>query len=211
MWLPHLSYGIIFAIDVAQDKEQAMAAKNGAMPVLNWKETDFTDTIRLRVDWDALQDYAIRLRRSLCETASAPPFSTCVLLPQYTLGGLHLVRLVEFDDGERWVARIRLHGGTDQSSQQLVHEVHTLSYLREQTRIPVPRIFAFESSTSNQIGVPFFLMEFVPGNTAMDAFGGYDVHGGEIPPQYKPVFMQQVAKIQVCSRLFHGRTFSDVE
>jgi aminoglycoside phosphotransferase (APT) family kinase protein len=65
----------------------------------------------------------------------------------------------------------------------LTHEVHTLSLVREKTHIPAFRVFGFESMTSNPVGVPFFLMEFIPGNTAMDAFGGYDVHCGEIPAQ----------------------------
>jgi hypothetical protein len=177
-----------------------MTAQHSAidpLSILNWEKTDITKAVRLPVNWGALPEYALRLRRSLWQGSSAAPFSTCALLPQYNLGGLHLVRLVEFDDGERWVARMQLHGCTDQSSQQLAHEAYTLSCVRERTRIPVPRIFAFESTTSNPVGMPFFLMEFVPGNTAMDAFGGYDVHHGEIPARHKPVFMRQVAKIQV--------------
>lgn len=112
------------------------------------------------------------------------------------MGGLHLVRLVEFDDGKRWVVCIQLYGGTHQSSQRLIHEVYTLSLVREKTHIPAPRVFGFESTTLNPVGVPFFLMEFIPGNTAMDAFGGYDVHHEEIPAQYKSFLIQQTAKIQ---------------
>lgn len=181
-----------------------MPAHHGTLDpvsILNWKNTDVAEATRLPINWGALQEYALRVRRSLWQASSTPSFSTCVLLPQYNLGGLHLVRLVEFDDGERWVARLQLHGGTPQFSQRLVHEVHTLSCVREQTCIPVPRIFGFESTVSNPVGVPFFLLEFVPGNTAMDAFGGYDVHRGKIPAQYKPGFMKQVAKIQVSFRL----------
>ncbi|POR33167.1 Uncharacterized protein TPAR_06618, partial [Tolypocladium paradoxum] len=185
--------------------------------LLNWKKKDIAKAVPLRVNWDALQQYALRLRQPQWQGSTTPSFSTCVLLPQYTMGGLHLVRLVEFDDGNRWVVRIQLHGGTHQSSQRLIHEVHTLSLVREKTDIPAPRVFGFESTTSNPVGVPFFLMEFIPGNTAMDAFGGYDVHHGEIPAQYKSFLIQQTAKIQVGPRLLlhrrsgSGRAFANVE
>ncbi|KAI6349067.1 hypothetical protein MCOR25_010722 [Pyricularia grisea] len=40
-------------------------------------------------------------------------------------------------------------------------------------------------------------MEFVPGDTVMDSFGGYEVHRGQIPQHHKPSFVRQVAKLQV--------------
>ncbi|EJT76974.1 hypothetical protein GGTG_06888 [Gaeumannomyces tritici R3-111a-1] len=177
-----------------------MAAQHGAlhlMETLNWDDTAAVESLCPSY-WGALKDRAIRARRSLYQgcCSSKPPFSTCTLLPKYNRGGVNLVRLVEFDDGERWVARIKLHGGTDQSNhnQQLVNEVDTLMYIRENTTIPVPQIFAFDPKAS--IGFPFVFMEFILGNTAMDAFGGFDVHGGEIPEGYKPGFMRQVATVQ---------------
>ncbi|CAI7594348.1 unnamed protein product [Penicillium pancosmium] len=39
-------------------------------------------------------------------------------------------------------------------------------------------------------------MEFVPGSTAMDAFGGSQVHGGAIPQEYRAKFHEDIAKIQ---------------
>jgi hypothetical protein len=41
------------------------------------------------------------------------------------------------------------------------------------------------------------LMEFVPGNVAMDDDGGYEAHHGEISPQYRASFYDAVAQVQV--------------
>ncbi|TLD03910.1 hypothetical protein PgNI_11274, partial [Pyricularia grisea] len=162
---------------------------------LSWGTIDSTPK-QHPIDYPALLDYALNVRLSSLQVSS-PPFSKCVLLPQLNFGGLHLVRLIKFDDDEIWVVRIQLNGGTQQATQRLVGEVHVLSLVRERTRIPVPSIFAFESTTENPVGVPFFLMEFVPGDTVMDSFGGYEVHRGQIPQHHKPSFVRQVAKLQV--------------
>ncbi|OAF54452.1 hypothetical protein VC83_09237 [Pseudogymnoascus destructans] len=44
----------------------------------------------------------------------------------------------------------------------------------------------------------FILMEFLPGNVAMDASGGYATHNGEIPipPQHKSNFYNEIARVQ---------------
>ncbi|KND90455.1 hypothetical protein TOPH_05027 [Tolypocladium ophioglossoides CBS 100239] len=142
-----------------------------SISLLNWKKTEIAEAVPFPVNWDALQQYALRLRQSLWQGSTTPSFSTCVLLPQYTMGGLHLVRLIEFDD------------------------VHTLSLVCEKTHIPTPRVFGFESTTLNPVGVPFFLMEFIPGNTAMDAFGGYDVHHGEIPTDMASIRFPKIGRV----------------
>ncbi|KAK3370624.1 hypothetical protein B0H63DRAFT_504076 [Podospora didyma] len=165
--------------------------------VLNWKTADISRVTSLPINWSALKNRALESQRAQWkESSTPPPFSTCAFLPHHNVGGLHFFRLLEFDDGERWVARIQLHGGTQESSERLVHEVDTLFLIRERTHIPVPRVFGYETEPSNRVSLPYFLMEFVPGSTAMDAFGGWDVHRGEIPRQHKDFFCQQVAKIQ---------------
>ncbi|KAI5464388.1 hypothetical protein BGZ63DRAFT_451628 [Mariannaea sp. PMI_226] len=149
---------------------------------LNWKNTDISkDRCLPIINWDALQDYAISLRPAPCD--NEPP--TCSLLPQYNMGGLHIIRILQFNDGARWVARIQLHSGSDESAKRLLHEVHTLSVIREHGRVPVQRF-----------GVAFTLMEFIPGDSAMESFGGWHAHRGKIPLQYKSKFYHQVAQMQ---------------
>ncbi|KAK7420723.1 hypothetical protein QQZ08_010258 [Neonectria magnoliae] len=161
---------------------------------LNWKKTDIDKERSLpAINWDALQEYAIALRQAQGDDGPPP---TCNLLPQYNMGGLHIIRLLQFNDGARWVARIQLHSGSDESAKRLLHEVHTLSVIREQRRVPVPEVFGYESTTNNPVGVAFILMDFVPGDSAMDSFGGWHAHHGKIPSRYKSKFYHQVAQMQ---------------
>ncbi|KAK4221287.1 kinase-like domain-containing protein [Podospora fimiseda] len=45
-------------------------------------------------------------------------------------------------------------------------EVATLRWLRENTSIPVPEVYAFDDSNSNEIGFEYILMEFMEGKPA---------------------------------------------
>ncbi|KAK7408621.1 hypothetical protein QQX98_009185 [Neonectria punicea] len=162
---------------------------------LNWKKTDIDKERSLpAINWDALQEYAIALRQAQRDDGPPP---TCNLLPQYNMGGLHIIRLLQFNDGARWVARIQLRSGSDESAKRLLHEVHTLSVIRERRRVPVPEVFGYESTINNPVGVAFILMDFIPGDSAMDSSGGWHAHHGKIPSRYKSKFYHQVAQMQV--------------
>ncbi|KAF9238315.1 hypothetical protein DTO027I6_8420 [Penicillium roqueforti] len=121
---------------------------------------------------------------------------SCHIPPSYHMGGVHLVRVLEFEDGMKWVARIPLGQCTSDTKKRLLHEVHILSLLRERTEIPVPKVFGYETN-GNIIGRAFMIMELIPGSTAMDAFGGWEVHNGEIPARFKSAFCRSIAEIQV--------------
>ncbi|KFY68165.1 hypothetical protein V498_10727 [Pseudogymnoascus sp. VKM F-4517 (FW-2822)] len=82
-------------------------------------------------------------------------------------------------------------------AKKLQSEVDTMAIVRERTNIPVPQVFGYETNDSNPVGVAFILMEFLPGNVAMDADGGYETHNGEIPPQHKTNFYKRIAQVQV--------------
>ncbi|KGO54606.1 Aminoglycoside phosphotransferase [Penicillium expansum] len=86
------------------------------------------------------------------------------------MGGLHLARILEFDDGTKWVARIQQHKLTSELEKRLLHEIHTLSILHEQTDVPVPEVYGYETNP-DVIGRAFMIMEFIPGNTGTDFTG----------------------------------------
>ncbi|SPQ26006.1 06ecb864-72aa-450f-b88f-6fcf323cebfd [Thermothielavioides terrestris] len=113
------------------------------------------------------------------------------------MGGLHVVRRIDFDDGHRWVARLQLEPPTPESSLRLQNEVDTLAAVRAKSKIPVPRVFAHDASGEVGVGVVFMLIEFVPGDTAMDSFGGWDARKGETPARFKDKFHAALADIQV--------------
>ncbi|OBT85764.1 hypothetical protein VE02_05834 [Pseudogymnoascus sp. 03VT05] len=71
-----------------------------------------------------------------------------------------------------------------------------MAIVRERTNIPVPQVFGYETNDNNSVGAAFILMEFLPGNVAMDANGGYKTHNGEIPPEHKSNFYNEMAQVQ---------------
>jgi hypothetical protein len=54
-------------------------------------------------------------------------------------------------------------------------EVATLSYLQEHTSLPVPRIIAHSSTSANEVGCEWTLMEMVPGVALADAWSDIDL------------------------------------
>ncbi|CAN8105949.1 unnamed protein product [Discula destructiva] len=65
------------------------------------------------------------------------------------------------------------------------------------SKLPVPRVFAYKADAEDEIGVPLTLMELLPANTAMDSAGGYDAHRGVTPREYRPNFYRSIAECQV--------------
>ncbi|KAK3304783.1 uncharacterized protein B0T15DRAFT_558784 [Chaetomium strumarium] len=137
---------------------------------LNWK----TDTVELEkslafIDWEALEQYAGKARREL-EGADC----SCRLSLEYNVGGLHVVRRVVFNDGYQWLARLQFEPPTPEPCQRLRNEVGTMAAVRSRSNIPVPRVFAYDVSEASGVGAALMLMEFIPGDTAMDSFVGWD-------------------------------------
>lgn len=138
------------------------------------------------VDWLALREYAAAKRKGI----------DCSLLPDIGLGYNHMVRIIEFIDGVRWVARLQLPGlAGSHSSESILKtksdcEFHTISLLRQRTNLPIPEIHAYEARSDCSVKAPFMLMDCLEGNVGMDL-------GMEIPPGYKQVFLSGLAKIHV--------------
>jgi hypothetical protein len=123
-----------------------------------------------RVDWDALCSYASFLNGG----------SRCTLLPNNTMGGLHLIRILSFDGDTRWIARIQLQPSTTTTPERLRPEIHTMELVRE-NNLPIPTIFGYKLDDGNAVRAAFILMESLPGSSAVDAEGAYDAHHGQIP------------------------------
>lgn len=132
-------------------------------------------------NWDALCQYASKLHHE-----------HCTIDPQFTMGGRHMVRRVNFQDGTRWIARVRMtiSINEDEGAELLQREIDCMQLVKERTSVPVPKVFGYIAS-ANDIGAPFMLMECLPGNV------GTDLSGVEIPAQYKASFRREMARFQV--------------
>lgn len=141
---------------------------------LNWLDTGaHPDPTLSLVNWENIVHYAIHVKTQ--RDGRSP--TVCQLSSQYNKGGRNLVRRLDFQDGTRWVARIQLNKHTVTALQRLECEVHTMMVARERSKIPIPEVYAFETSCAVS-GAPFILMDFIPGDTAMDFSEGTTYTGG---------------------------------
>ncbi|KAK3365402.1 hypothetical protein B0H63DRAFT_498264 [Podospora didyma] len=158
-------------------------ANRNTSPQLNWKAENIDKPIPVGPEgWDALTRFAISARRQMGATAIN---FCCNLSIEYNLGGLHLVRRIDFDDGCQWLARLQLKPPTPESSRRLRNEVDIMEAVRSMSQTLVPQVFARAS----------MLMEFIPADTAMDSFG-YDAHRGVTPAQFREKLHAGLADIQ---------------
>ena len=162
---------------------------------LNWKTTPPIDHLPSLnfINWPPLAIYASTTRHKL-DGISSPSH----LSPEYTMGGLHVVRRINFADGTQWLARVQRKKPTAELREKMRGEVATMQVVRARSQIPVPRVYAWDDNgTVSKVGAGVMLMEFVLGNTAMDSFGGWDIHRGELPDGAKQRFLGQMAGVQV--------------
>ncbi|TEA15774.1 hypothetical protein C8034_v002327 [Colletotrichum sidae] len=141
------------------------------------------------VDWRSLLRYAASRRNG----------SGCQLLRDVGLGYNHMVRIIQFDDGVRWAARLRMPpiGSSDafENSNESIEametcEYNTISLVRQKTSIPIPEVHAIEARWDCDVKAPFMLMDCLPGNVGMDL-------GMKVPPGFKPKFLRRLAQMHV--------------
>ena len=98
-------------------------------------------------------------------------------------------------------AQRRCLGGTPRHSTtgnaELETEVATMQYIKEHSGLAVPRVFAYALDENNLATVAYMLIEVLPSIVAIDALGGYEVHRGVIPMQYRRQFYRSVATCHV--------------
>ncbi|KAI0388352.1 kinase-like domain-containing protein [Xylariaceae sp. FL0594] len=141
-----------------------------------------------RTNWEAI-----------CKTASrVNGGQPCKALPYYTHGGSSLVRLLEFEDGTRWIARVQLLKSTPNTAHKIQAEIDTIALLKAQTKTPTPQVFGFELGDENPAGVSFVLFEYFPGNSALDEARDYNrIDWSLIPFQYRQTFYRSIAAAHV--------------
>ena len=144
-----------------------------------------------RTQWDQLCLIASNANRHL----------ECVALDQITSGLNNLVRLLKFSDGSRWAARVRIKTATSLQggNAELEAEVETMQFIMKHSDLAVPRVFAYALDENNPAAAAYMLIEVLPGIVAIDSLGGYKVHHGVIPTQYRQPFYRSVAACHVRS------------
>ena len=103
----------------------------------------------------------------IIDNPTTPQPISCKLLPGINRGSFNAVFKIDFTDRVRWVLKVPANGHPERwdaaASEALISEGFTMRLIRRQTTIPVPEVFAFDSSCENELGCPFILMECIPG------------------------------------------------
>ncbi|KAM3548685.1 hypothetical protein MY1884_009073 [Beauveria asiatica] len=133
----------------------------------------------------------------------------CTLSPEFSVGSFNLVRKIQFDDGVEWVVRLRmppmLGEGSGMASPpsresmilDIQSELATMEFVRQNTDIPIPRVYAYNLNAQNAVGCPFSIIEYVDGNTAEEVSRNYPGEHEGIPAQFEEKFWRHVAKIMI--------------
>lgn len=138
-----------------------------------------------RTQWDQLYLIASNSNRHL----------PCVALDQVTSGANNIVRLLQFSDGSRWVARVPIKGNTE-----LEPEVATMQYIKEYSGLAVPKVFTYALHEENLTGSTYILIEVLHGIVTMDVLSGHKVYRGVIPVKYRQHFYRLVVVYYISLR-----------
>lgn len=165
--------------------------------------------------WDSKTDYAPVLCQqryanslvnwsALCDAARTIRGLTCNVEEVIKFGGVHMIRLLTFEDNLQWIARIRMprisivsdglipkvEPWTEQNRKAMKAEIDAMLYIREHSDIPVPKAFGYGDTQQNPVGTPYVFMECIYGNAVTDL-------ASQIPDIHKTRLRDAIADFQV--------------
>lgn len=145
--------------------------KNDPVRMLGLYEEDvkrFGKILRA-MNLDNISDFASTIRQSGHRSTGniptqgllQPCFMSCKVVYPPLCGSFHVVFPIEFADGVMWMLKISVNGDHFDSiaAAALVSEARTMQMLKRETSIPVPAVYAFDTSPNNALSCPFMLME----------------------------------------------------
>ena len=144
-------------------------------------------------NWDQLLNLARSTRSVDCRWEDKVGF-----------GGVHLVRVVTFIDGVQWLARVTMSEiyeesekgfrmlWTDDDVKWMQSEIDTMAFIRTRSEIPVPKVFTYDVSKDNTVGMPYMFLELIYGNSLRDL-------SVDIPDLYRQKVFEAIARVHVSS------------
>ncbi|KAJ5716070.1 hypothetical protein N7493_007981 [Penicillium malachiteum] len=135
------------------------------LPAAGKAERDEMNKLLLKINAPALLSQASQLRGGV--TCSIP--RSLKYDPETrdkVMGGMNYHLEIQFGDGVIWIVRIRRSNAASPPSELqsyiLQSEVATLKFLSN-INIPTPQVYHYETDENNPVGVPYILMEKMPG------------------------------------------------
>ncbi|WEW60421.1 hypothetical protein PRK78_005907 [Emydomyces testavorans] len=96
---------------------------------------------------------------------------------------------VAFSDGVFWIARVQHQSNMEEEMDSILSEVATMEVVKENTNIPVPRVFDYDISAKNPFGYSYITMEYLEGHT-LDG-----MLAKAVPAQYLQKVAEQFANV----------------
>ena len=140
-----------------------------ADPTINWTESDWPAFVIKHQEFAHVKVESIPLIAS--QLRHGIP---CRLVAQFTSGSAHVVFEIAFDDGCRWICRIRHRDSKEHPryiKMTMDSTVTGMRYVQENTSIPVPTVHGYQADyTATDIGACYMFMDAIPGRQR-DQFG----------------------------------------
>ncbi|KAI1173436.1 kinase-like domain-containing protein [Nemania sp. FL0916] len=145
------------------------------------------------VNLQELEKAALLARTDQSKTALDADLSCSIDPSLFTYGFNNVVLEISLSDHVYWIAKIQ-HTVVDASEVEnnvtdLLSEIATMKTVQERTSIPVPRVYAYDISSSNKVGYPYILMEQINGRILK---GSLPL---EVPHEYWPKVAGHIADV----------------
>ena len=165
---------------MVQHGHRLLSANWDGLERLNSKPDSFVSrrvqNTLLRINLEALSNLATSLREG----------QECRISDQFTFGTENLVREIVFDDGVLWIARFSF---AFVSPQLIESEVVTMRFVKQNTKIPVPDVYAYDGCHDNSLGGQYIIMEALMGRKQCRAL---DPRMLDIPDDKKAMVCEQL-------------------
>ncbi|KAF7546380.1 hypothetical protein G7046_g9317 [Stylonectria norvegica] len=140
---------------------------------MDWDERVNLDNNVSFLSWIAKYDEARERRLTDWVSTFHPDGLPCKLTGQKKddkRGAYNMCCKVEFENGEKWVARFPMVGKVINADEKVEIEVATMRLVRQKTTIPIPEVRAWGLAADNPLGIgPFIMMDFVDGDVSQTA------------------------------------------
>ncbi|KAK0627882.1 hypothetical protein B0T14DRAFT_513495 [Immersiella caudata] len=129
----------------------------------------------LSISESSLVELAAKIQADTPQTNGPPsPESSTGRLVRRIAGSYNLVHIIELGPDFKLVVRVPATGWGDgltpTAAQAIESQVTTMRLISAKTSIPIPQVYAFDTTTDNTIGAPYICTSFVPGRSLATAW-----------------------------------------
>ncbi|KAL8976742.1 MAG: hypothetical protein Q9205_007316, partial [Flavoplaca limonia] len=136
-------------------------------------ETSRFDAILANIDIKCVPQLASRLRQQEKRAKRSPTLGpllnlrySCKVVKPALRGSFNILFPIRFRDKTEWLLKVPANscdGWDDMSARALTSEVLTMKLIYNNSSIPVPRIYGYDSTPNNLLKCPYIMMERIKG------------------------------------------------